>query len=275
MIMRRDTGFTLIEIVVVLAIMTLLVGIAAPSLAGIMNSQRGSATDVEMDALVTAAKSFCEDTVQRPADLDALYSSALPGFGGPYVDDSLGGRDVEGEGFRHDAWGRRYRYETPGNTGILITSAGRDGQFDTDDDIVRDVDLQPVFRRISIERLEILNLAVTAYNKTYLASAPLSSSVASAVGQLVSSGYLPAAGDFTRDAFGDLFVAAGSPVVRFMSPNFGTEGSSVSADPAAGSSVFGGSNASSANDSSKDKKGKKGNSSGKGKGKGKGNGKDD
>ncbi|MEZ6197889.1 MAG: prepilin-type N-terminal cleavage/methylation domain-containing protein [Planctomycetota bacterium] len=228
----QESGFTLIEVVVVLAIITLLVGIAAPSLSGLMSSYRGTATDQELDALVEAARAFCEDTAVRPPDIDSLHASKLAGFGGPYISDSLGGRDVEGEGFRHDAWGRRYRYATPGATTIVLTSAGRDGRFDTDDDVARTLDLRPILRRLSIERLEILNLAVNAYNKVNLTTDPLPTSVDSAVSKLVSGGFLPRSGDYTRDAFGDRFVVGGSPVVRFLSPNFGTEGDA----PASGGS---------------------------------------
>ncbi len=37
-----------------------------------------------------------------------------------------------------DAWGRAFRYEKLSDTSFRLTSAGPDGTFDTEDDIVRD-----------------------------------------------------------------------------------------------------------------------------------------
>lgn len=217
-----NKGFTLIEMVIVITIMTLLIGIAAPSISGLMNSQRDKSTREELDAIATAVSTFTEDTYERPANLDELYYSTLPGFGGPYIDDAQGGRDVQGEGFRYDSWGNQYRYTRNGATKVLISSSGQDGRFGNSDDISRDVDVQPILRRLSLKKLEILNQAVRAYNATNLKTSPLSRTTTMAVATLVSGGYLPSGSDFTRDAFGDLWQSSGSPVVQFYSKNFGS-----------------------------------------------------
>ncbi len=221
----KQNGFTLIEMVIVVAIMTLLIGIAAPSLSGLMNSEKDSAAESELEALAQATLTFTEDTKKRPRNLDSLYDSNVPGFGGPYIDDLIGGRDVNGQGYRYDPWKKKYRMKTVGRTKIIFTSAGQDGRFGTADDISREVDVRPVLRRISLENLAILNLAVSSYNQTNLKTAPLSQSVSTAQSTLVNGGYLPRGVDFSKDAFGDRYVSSGSPVVQFSSRNFGTPGS--------------------------------------------------
>ncbi|MFT7619620.1 MAG: general secretion pathway protein G [Planctomycetota bacterium] len=231
--MKRPSvqGFTLIEVVIVIAIMTLMIGIAAPSISGLLNSEKDGATRDEVESLAAAVLTFTEDTYGLPATLGDLHSSTVSGFGGPYIDDSLGGRDVQGEGFRNDSWGRGYRYILNGRTQVEIASAGLDGNFGTSDDIIREIDVTPILRRLSLKNLNILNQAVAAYNQTNLKDRPLPQTTTTAVSRLVSDGYLPRGENFTRDAFGDSWVATSSPVVQFRSTNFGT-----SSPPSSGSS---------------------------------------
>ena len=220
--MGPDSGFTLIEIVVAVMIMTLLVGIAAPSFMATLNSERRTATESELEGIAEGILRYAADTEQLPQSLDDLYSSNVPGFGGPYVDDAFGGRPVPKDGYRNDAWGHPYVVTVVSATSIQITSPGKDGLIGTADDISRDVSIRPVLRDISVRRLGILNQAVQSYNARNLPDHPLPSSTQSAVTSLVSGGYLPSVTPYATDAFGDPWVPTGVPLVEFRSINFGS-----------------------------------------------------
>jgi len=82
------------------------------------NKIRTQLTQVNMSTLEKAINLFTSTEGQTPADLKTLFAARL--FSG---DPS-------------DGWGRPIKYERVSDSNFRLISAGKDGEFDTDDDIV-------------------------------------------------------------------------------------------------------------------------------------------
>lgn len=126
-------GFTLVEMLLVLVILSTLAAIVYPNLSKYGLRSRIAATKGQIKILRTALASFEMDNdhyprtghlvelVQRPAD--------AKNWRGPYLDKLT---------LPKDAWGREFVYECPGKhnpTAFDIASNGPDGQPGTADDI--------------------------------------------------------------------------------------------------------------------------------------------
>lgn len=118
----RKSGFTLIEILLVVVIIGILVGIAVPRLSGRVEQSQIAAARSTMDALGTALDLYEMDTGRYPASLDALVNepSGVQNWCGPYLKKGLPG----------DPWGNPYAYKYPGTHnphGYDLSSAGPQG----------------------------------------------------------------------------------------------------------------------------------------------------
>jgi type II secretory pathway pseudopilin PulG len=143
-------AFAFIELLMVIAVLGVLASALVPEIAVRVDSHRESTTRAEMKRLVVAIRGdrrgrqagYLTHMGRLPAgnQLDELgvqgsqatHAIGLGGVGmgwaGPYI--SVG---VEGGDWRRDGWDRPYQFSS--TTG-QITSAGRDGSFATDDDLV-------------------------------------------------------------------------------------------------------------------------------------------
>lgn len=131
----RQQGMTLLELLVVLAIMALVVGIAAPRVIGYLSKAKSETALVQMRQLTTALNLYRLDVGGFPTEqqgLDALLTppNGVGGWRGPYIDRADGIRDP---------WGQAYIYRSPGEHGeIDILTYGADqraGGEDEDRDI--------------------------------------------------------------------------------------------------------------------------------------------
>ena len=221
--LRARAGFSLLEIIVAVSILAILAGVAVPVASSLFNSKARVATTEELENLADATSAFFRDTTTLPAAPgDLMVDPGTSGWSGPYVlldvFDPVRGIPTS----ELDAWRNPIQFQTTGTSTMRLTSAGQDGSQGTSDDISLDVDVTPIRRAMTLDRLERLNQAILLYNADHLPGAPLSTTYASLLTTLVATGYLPTATGYDADAWGDAFVVdppGANPVVRVASSN--------------------------------------------------------
>ena len=116
---KAEQGFTLIEIMVVVGIIGLLVAVLIPNVTGKMNEARIASARVQIKNVE-----------------EALVAYSMK-HGGKYPDslEALTQEDALLQGGVEDPWGTPIQFEKRGKKRPLITSAGPDGEFGTEDDL--------------------------------------------------------------------------------------------------------------------------------------------
>jgi general secretion pathway protein G len=216
----RRAGFTLLELIAVVAILTILAGVALPVIAKGVEREARHATQEELNHLAQACLEYLRDTGDLPLDAERLVAAhGVSGWSGPYVS----ALDPQHPAYRLDAWRRPYQFVHAGGV-LTLRSGGADGVLGNGDDLVRVVDPTPVRRERTREQLRVLNLAVQAYNSQFLAIDPLPGAWNAALDRLVLRGFLPTAQGYAQDHFGSPLtgVPAGfSPLVEVGSVHVG------------------------------------------------------
>lgn len=139
---RMHSGFTLLELMIVLIILVGLIAMVGPRLLGSQEKADIRTTEVQIGNLESALKMYVVDMKVFPATEDGLQALVQAPdderlarkWAGPYIDGKL----------PIDPWGNDFVYEfdvaegsseTTGPAFPRIYSVGRDGQEGTDDDI--------------------------------------------------------------------------------------------------------------------------------------------
>jgi general secretion pathway protein G len=120
-----EGGFTLVELLVVLAIIGLIAALVAPQVLRYLGSARVETTQAQLKNIGSALELYYLDSGNYPSSdvgLNALVSAPNDGsvWNGPYL------KTVAA---LQDAWGNKFAYEQAGEpVTILVRSLGRDGK---------------------------------------------------------------------------------------------------------------------------------------------------
>lgn len=122
---RRPNGYTLVELLVVLAILGLLVALAAPRVIKYLGSAKTDTARIQIEKLGGVLDLYRLEIGRYPTEQEGLESLVerppqLDAWNGPYIKnrESL-----------TDPWGRPYAYRSPGEHGEYdLYTLGADGQ---------------------------------------------------------------------------------------------------------------------------------------------------
>lgn len=126
---RRARGFTLIEILVVIAVLGILASLVAPMVFGHIGDAKVSAAQSQIEIFGLALDAYRMDNDWYPSTTQGLDALVTPPGGdpparrwrGPYLK----------KGVPQDPWSRPYVYEGPGGDHpdmYLVRTLGRDGK---------------------------------------------------------------------------------------------------------------------------------------------------
>lgn len=124
---RRDAGFTLIEILLVVVIIGILAAVAVPRLGGRVGMSQVAAAKASIGAIGTAIDLYETDNGKLPESLQNLITKGSePNWQGPYLKKAASLKDP---------WGRDFQYTKQANGVYTLVSAGPDENFGGSDDI--------------------------------------------------------------------------------------------------------------------------------------------
>lgn len=121
----RTGGFTLVELLVVLVILSLVMGLVGPRVLGYLSSSRTRAAKLQIQSFSSALDLFYLDMGRYPSASEGLEALARKPAGqgtwaGPYVQNGV---------VPADPWGAPYEYRVPGRGKPYgVTSLGADGK---------------------------------------------------------------------------------------------------------------------------------------------------
>ena len=126
---RRRSGFTLLELIVVIIVLGLLAGIVAPQIIGRLSEAKSTTAKTQIELLSVALDGYRLDNGSYPTTDQGLAAlrerptrSPVPAnWRGPYLRKAV----------PMDPWGRPYLYRAPGErnpSAFDLESLGRDGK---------------------------------------------------------------------------------------------------------------------------------------------------
>lgn len=118
----KRNGFTLLELLVVVAIIGLLVSYVAPRYMGQLSSAEMRSAQAQLDAASKALEQFRLDAGRYPDESEGLTAlvqapANVTGWQGPYLKKTMPA----------DPWGRPYLYRVTGNR-VSVLTLGKDGK---------------------------------------------------------------------------------------------------------------------------------------------------
>ncbi len=122
---HRQSGFTMVELLVVLAILALIATFAASNVFNILGGAKEDAAKIQIERLSSVLDLYLLDTGRYPSTEEGLRAliqkpADVARWNGPYV---------KNEASLVDPWGNPYVYSQPGPAGpYQIVSLGADGK---------------------------------------------------------------------------------------------------------------------------------------------------
>ncbi len=120
-----ESGFTLVEMLVVITIIGLVMGLIGPRVLGYLGESKVKAAKLQIESFGSALDLFYLDVGRYPSAGEGLAAlvqrpSNVPVWNGPYLKNAA---------VPADPWGHVYLYRVPGERGpYQIVSLGSDGQ---------------------------------------------------------------------------------------------------------------------------------------------------
>ena len=115
---ESSAGFTLIEVLLVVAILGILAGVVVVNFSGKQKKAQINACRASIQAICTAVDMYEVDTGRLPPSLNALVSNdGSPNWNGPYV---RGGLPI-------DPWGNEFGFSARGESDYEVYSNGPEG----------------------------------------------------------------------------------------------------------------------------------------------------
>ena len=121
---RKNSGFTLLELLVVIVIIGLLTAIVGPRYFSQLGKSEQGTAKAQVDAFAKALDAYRLDVGHYPTNEQGLQALVTkpndePKWSGPYLQKKL----------PPDPWGKPYIYRSPGQGGDFdLLSYGKDGQ---------------------------------------------------------------------------------------------------------------------------------------------------
>jgi len=137
---RREKGFTLIEMLIVMVILGLLAALVGPRMFGKVGKSKQKAAKAQIALFETALDTYRLDTSKYPTTDQGLQAlrvkpSGVERWDGPYLPKEV----------PLDPWGHAYQYRSPGEHGdfdiISLGADGSEGGQGEDEDVVSWKDL--------------------------------------------------------------------------------------------------------------------------------------
>ena len=133
---KRNLGFTLVELLVVLAILGLLVGLVGPQVMKALGSSKTKTARIQIENLAGVLDIYRLDVGRYPTTSEGLQAlvekpSGADNWNGPYLKKSK---------VPDDPWGYPYQYRSPGEHGAFdlwsLGADNREGGEGEDQDIL-------------------------------------------------------------------------------------------------------------------------------------------
>ena len=123
-----EHGLTLVEMIVVLAIIALVAALIVPNVIGRPDQARVTVARSDLRAIAAALKMYRLDNGDYPTTAQGLAALVTQPEGAPALSNWAAGGYLEKA--PADPWGRPYAYASPApdGPGFLLSSAGRDGK---------------------------------------------------------------------------------------------------------------------------------------------------